>query len=211
MLYHYLFSGRPASTQEVSWSIHRRLLCHDRQDLNSHRRGSPLQHLPFAMLADPIKQDHMKAFLWTAEEQWGNPLVTRQLEEVGIIDTLDPQPYLDNQQTNKIFPILKEEVTPKAGDKYIQASILIPCGNVFACVQQSAASTMLRETSLGVPMTIPSLTLGFMTLSLLMTKSLPPLSMPLPKLYMHSVTLTEMCISSWMNSLMSSTLMMPSH
>ncbi len=31
------------------------------------------------------------------------------------------------------FPALEEEVTPEAGDKYNQASIMIPRGNTFAC------------------------------------------------------------------------------
>ncbi len=69
----------------------------------------------------------MKAFLWTAEEQWGNRLLRGQLEEVGLIGTLGPQPYLVNQQTVKTFHLLEEEVTPKAGDEFIQASIMIQC------------------------------------------------------------------------------------
>ncbi len=55
-----------------------------------------------------------------------------QLEEVGLVDTLDLKPYLDDKQTVKIFPALKEEVTPEAGDKYVQASIMLPPGNTFA-------------------------------------------------------------------------------
>ncbi len=68
-----------------------------------------------------------------AEEWWGNHLVREQLEEAGLIDMLDPQAYLDNQQTDKSFPTLVEEVTLEAEDKYIQASIMIPRGNTFAC------------------------------------------------------------------------------
>ncbi len=84
-------------------------------------------------LADSVEQVYMKAFLQMAEALWGTHLVSGQLEEVGLIDILDPQPYLDTQQTEKTFPVLEEEVTPKAGDKYIQASIMIPHGNIFAC------------------------------------------------------------------------------
>ncbi len=68
----------------------------------------------------------MKAFLWTAEEQWSKHLARGQLEEVGLIDTPDTQPYLDDQQTDTTVPKLEEEVTPEAGDEYIQASIMIP-------------------------------------------------------------------------------------
>ncbi len=67
-----------------------------------------------------------------AEERWGRHLIRGQLAEVGLIDTPDTQPYLDNQQTDKTFPILEEEVTLKAGDDYIQASIMIPPGSTFA-------------------------------------------------------------------------------
>ncbi len=74
----------------------------------------------------------MNAFLWMAEAQWGNCLIRGQLEEVGLIDTLDTQPYLDDQQTDKISPALMEEVTPKDGDKYVQAFIMIPRGNTCA-------------------------------------------------------------------------------
>ncbi len=68
----------------------------------------------------------MKAFLWMAEERWGRHLARGQLEEVGLLDTPDTQPYLDKHQTDKTFPALEEDVTPKAGDEYIQASIMIP-------------------------------------------------------------------------------------
>ncbi len=67
-------------------------------------------------LADLVKQDCIKAFLWTAEEWWDNHLVRGQLEEVGLINTPDKQPYLDNQQIDKTFPALVKEVTPQAGD-----------------------------------------------------------------------------------------------
>ncbi len=77
-------------------------------------------------IADPVKQENMKAFLRMAEEWWDRHLARGQLEEVGLIETPDAQPYLDDQQTDKTFPALKEEVTPKAGDEYIQASIMMP-------------------------------------------------------------------------------------
>ncbi len=106
-------------------------------------------------LADPVEQDRMNAFLGIAEERWGNCLVRGQLEEVGLIDTPNPQPYLDNQQTDKTFPAVKEEVTPKAGDEYIQASIMIPHSNTFARGTVVSHKCKLRETSLDLPMTIP--------------------------------------------------------
>ncbi len=106
-------------------------------------------------LADPVEQDNMKTFLRMAEEQWGNRLVRGQLEEVGLIDTLDPQSYLENQQTDKTFPALKEEVTPKAGDEYIQESIMIPRGNTFAHKTVVSCKHNAEGNILGMPMTIP--------------------------------------------------------
>ncbi len=74
----------------------------------------------------------MKAFLWTAEDWWGTCLARGQLDEVCLIDKPGPQPYLDNKQTDQMFPALEEEVTPEMGDKYIQASIMQSCGSTFA-------------------------------------------------------------------------------
>ncbi len=64
----------------------------------------------------------MKVFLQTAEDWWGTHLARGQLEKVGLVNNLDPQPYLDNKQMDKTFSTLKEKVTPEAGDEYIQAS-----------------------------------------------------------------------------------------
>ncbi len=83
-------------------------------------------------IADLVEQERMKAFLQTAEERWGKHLARGQLEEVGLIDTPITHPYLDNQQTDKTFAALKEEVALKAGEEYIQASIMIPRDNTFA-------------------------------------------------------------------------------
>ncbi len=63
-------------------------------------------------LADFNIHDIMKAFL-----QWGTCLTKEQLEEVGLVNTLDPQQYQDDEQTRKTFPVLKEEFTLEAGDK----------------------------------------------------------------------------------------------
>ncbi len=67
-------------------------------------------------LTNPIKQDCMKAFLITAEDWWGKCLARGQLEQVGLIYTLDPQPFMDKEQMDKTFPTLQEEVTQEAGD-----------------------------------------------------------------------------------------------
>ncbi len=51
---------------------------------------STYRMLMYKELADPVKQDCMKAFLQMSVEQWGNHLVRGQLEEVGLIDTPNP-------------------------------------------------------------------------------------------------------------------------
>ncbi len=63
-------------------------------------------------LADHVDEDHMNAFKLMAKEQWGTSLVKGQLEEVGLIIMPNPQPYLNNQHTDKTFPTQEEEVTP---------------------------------------------------------------------------------------------------
>ncbi len=60
-----------------------------------------------------------------------------KLGQVGLIGMLDQQLYLDDQQTDNTFPALKEEVIFEAGDKNIQAFIMTPCGNTFACGNHS--------------------------------------------------------------------------
>ncbi len=81
-------------------------------------------------------------------------LARRQLEEVGLIDTSDPYTYLDNEQSKMTSLSLKDEVVLEVGDKYIQA--LINMAAHLHVAQLSAIRTMLRETSLSAPMTIPS-------------------------------------------------------
>ncbi len=52
-------------------------------------------------------------------------LARGQLAEVGLADTPDPEPYLAKNQTTLIFQALEEEVTPEAGDKYVEALIML--------------------------------------------------------------------------------------
>ncbi len=87
---------------------------------------------------------------------WDTHLARGKLEEVGLIDTPDPQSYLDNEQTNKTFLALEDDVTLEAGDKYIWALIMLPSISTLPKAQLSAASAILRETLLGDSMIIPS-------------------------------------------------------
>ncbi len=52
--------------------------------------------------------------------------------DVGLINTPDQQPCQDDKNTMTTFPIFKGEVTPEAGNKCIQALIMLPCGSTFA-------------------------------------------------------------------------------
>ncbi len=143
----------------------------------------------------------MEAFLWMAEEWWGNHLVRGQLEEVGLIDTPDPQPYLGNQQTEKTFPTLEEEVTPKAGAKYIQTSIMIPHSTTFARAIVVSCKCNAEKNLIGCAHGNPILDSCVYDVELLTAKAPPSQPMPSPKPCMPSVTLMEKSISSWMNSL----------
>ncbi len=67
----------------------------------------------------------------------------------------EPQPHLDDQQTDKTFPALEKEVTLEAEDKCIQASIMILPGNTFACRTVDSSKHDAEVKSLGEPMIIP--------------------------------------------------------
>ncbi len=150
----------------------------------------------------------MKAFLRTAEDQWGTRLARVQLVDVALIDTPHPEPYLDNKQTDKTFHALKEEVTSKARDEYMQSSIMIPSGNIFACRTVVSCKNDVEGNIIGGTHDNPILDSCYMAMNLQTVKSLSLLQMQLPKLCIHSVTLMEMSMSSWTNTLMLSALMM---
>ncbi len=79
--------------------------------------------------ADPSVQQSMIMFNKTAEECLRNKLTRAKLEEVGILDTLEYLPYADKDQNEMTFPDLDKEVTPAAGDEYVQALVMLPRGS----------------------------------------------------------------------------------
>ncbi len=93
-------------------------------DMVHHGMYRSLTPEVFAVL---IKQDHMNAFLWMTEDRWGSFLARGKLEDVGLADTPDPKPYLDNKQTNKTFPALNNKVTQEASDENVHVSIMLLC------------------------------------------------------------------------------------
>lgn len=133
--------------------------------------GEILHHSTYRPLtpeecANLVEQDFMKTFLWTAENRWGMHLAQGQLVVIGIDDTPDPEPYVAKDQTRETFPTLKEEVTLEAGDKYIQASIMFPCGNTYACRTVVNCKHDAKKNVIG------QVSNGSMTLSLQMVKSI---------------------------------------
>ncbi len=68
-------------------------------------------------------------------------VTNNKLEEVSILDTLECVPYADEDQNEMTFPDLDEEITSGVGDKYVHASMMLPCGSqtmhgtVIACKQ----------------------------------------------------------------------------
>ncbi len=86
-------------------------------------------------LAESDEQDCMKSFLQMAENWWGTCLARGQLDQVSLIDMPDPQPYLDNNQTEKTIPALEEKVTPEA-----EALKTLPRGSTLPRAKLSAAS-----------------------------------------------------------------------
>lgn len=67
-----------------------------------------------------------------AEDWWSMHLDQVQLVEVGLANTPNSEPYFDEEHTEVNFLALMEIVTLEAGDKYIQASIVILCSSTFA-------------------------------------------------------------------------------
>lgn len=70
-----------------------------------------------------------------------------ELEEVGIPNTPEYLLYVDEDQKDGAFPNLDKAVTPKAGDKCIHASAMLPCGrgtahgNAKACKHDNDGNT----------------------------------------------------------------------
>ena len=71
--------------------------------------------------------------LWAAimdslHQQMGESINIADLEEVGLPDTLQCDPYVNSNQTGERFSSLQEELEPTLdeGDKYITAEIMLP-------------------------------------------------------------------------------------
>ena len=67
-------------------------------------------------------------------ERFGSQVLPRKLEDIGLENTLQYDPYEDETQNDQIFPQLAEELEPMSEmeDHYIRAEILLPRGNKMA-------------------------------------------------------------------------------
>ncbi len=98
------------------------------------QNGEVVYHSTYSPLtienqANPSVQQSMATFDQIAEDFLGDNLTRAEFEEVGIPDTPEYLPYADEDQNEKTFPDLDEEVTPEAGDEYVQALVMLPCGS----------------------------------------------------------------------------------
>ncbi len=98
--------------------------------------------------ADPSVQQSMITFNKTAEERLGDKLTCAKFVEIGIPNTPEYLPYVDEDQNKTTFPDLDEEVTPEAGDEYVHTSVMLPCGS-----QMMQGTVKVRKQNLdGNPM-----------------------------------------------------------
>ena len=67
-------------------------------------------------------------------ERLGSHVLPRELEDLGLEDTPQYDPYEDEAQNEQTFPQLAEELEPmpEVGDHYIGAEILLPRGDQMA-------------------------------------------------------------------------------
>ena len=74
--------------------------------------------------------DAQEHFMVKVHERLGFCVLPRELENLGLEDTPQYDPYKDEAQNEQTLPQLVEELepTPEVGDLYIGAEILLPRG-----------------------------------------------------------------------------------
>ena len=67
-------------------------------------------------------------------ERLGSRVLPRELEDIGLENTPQSDPYEDETQNKQLFLQLADELepTPEVGDHYIRAKILLPSGDQMA-------------------------------------------------------------------------------
>ena len=85
-------------------------------------------------LLDRDGSDAQEQFMARVHERLGSCVLPRELEDLGLEDTPQYDPYEDETQNEQMLLQLAEELepTPEAGDLYIGAEILLPRGDQMA-------------------------------------------------------------------------------
>ncbi len=97
------------------------------------------------------------------------------VKEVVLVDIPNPMPSLGKEQTEQTFLVLKEVITPEAGDKYIQTLIILMHENtivqftVLSCKHDTSSNIIGHVMSIIIPLW----THCFMILSLLAESHFP--------------------------------------
>ena len=92
-------------------------------------------------------------------ERLGSQVLPRELEDLGLEDTPQNDPYEDETQKEQTFPQLAEELEPmpEVGDHYIGAEMLLPRGDQMARGYVEARSRDANENVMGRSHTNPIL------------------------------------------------------
>ena len=89
---------------------------------------STYQTLTPCELLDKDGSDAQDQFMARVYESLGSHVLPRELEDVGLEDTPQYNPYENEAQNEQMLPQQGEELEPmpEVGDHYIEAEILLP-------------------------------------------------------------------------------------
>ena len=95
---------------------------------------STYQPLTPDVLLDRDGPDAREHFMARVYDRLGSHVLPKELEDLGLEDTPQYNPYEDETQNEQMFPQLAEELQPmpEVGDLYIGAEILLPRGDQMA-------------------------------------------------------------------------------
>ena len=85
-------------------------------------------------MLDRDRSDAREQFMSKVCERLGSCIIPRELEDLGLEDTPQYDPYEDEAQNEQTFPQLAEELEPMpgVGDHFIGAEMLLPGGDRMA-------------------------------------------------------------------------------
>ena len=102
---------------------------------NGHVLHRPTyQPLTTDELLDRDRSDAHKQFIARVYERLGSCILPRDLEDLGLEDTPQYDPYEDETQNEQLFPELAEVLEPmsEVGDYYKEAKVMLPRGDQLA-------------------------------------------------------------------------------